>query len=53
MTQKELITRIDERVVELHRQFDNHLKSHFYYSLAAWTTAIGALASLLGVLLIK
>ena len=53
MTDRELIIRIDERLADLQRDFDNHLKSHFYYSLAAWTTAIGAIASLLCFLLTK
>ena len=43
----DLLVRIDERTQTFGRQMDNHLKHHFRYNLLAWTVALGAIVSLI------
>lgn len=47
----ELLIRLDERTAYLEKSMSNHLKSHFRYSLLAWSTAMSAIITLLVMLL--
>lgn len=46
-TDHDLLVRIDERTKAFGRQMENHLKHHFRYNLLAWTVALGAIVSLI------
>ena len=57
-TDHDLLVRIDERSRAYeHRmdgfdvKMDNHLKHHFRYNILAWTVALGAIVSLILVIL--
>ena len=47
MNVRDLLVRIDERTKNLERQMSNHLVHHFRYNFLAWTVALGAVVSLI------
>ncbi len=47
MNDHDLLVRIDERQMAFERQMINHLKHHFRYNILAWSVALGAIASLI------
>lgn len=44
---EERLGRIEERLDELKKDFENHLQHHFRYNILAWSVALGALVALL------
>jgi len=50
-TDHDLLIRIDERTKNFETQMMNHLKHHFRYNVLAWTVALGAIVSLLLIVL--
>lgn len=44
---RELLVRIDERLKRLEKWAYNHDTHHFRYNLLAWTVALGAIISLI------
>ncbi len=44
---RELLIRIDERTKTFEQQMTNHLVHHFRYSILAWAVTIGAIVSLI------
>ena len=46
-TDHDLLVRIDERTKAFERQMVNHLNHHFRYNILAWTVALGAIVSLI------
>lgn len=44
---RDLLVRIDERTKTFEQQMDNHLKHHFRYNILAWSVALGAIVSLI------
>lgn len=47
MNDHDLIVRIDERTKNFEQQMSNHLVHHFRYNFLAWTVALGAIVSLI------
>jgi len=47
MNDHDLLLRIDERTKTFERQMTNHLVHHFRYNILAWTVALGAIISLI------
>lgn len=47
MNDHDLLVRIDERQIAFGHQMDNHLKHHFRYNILAWTVSLGAIVSLI------
>ncbi len=43
----DLLVRIDERQQTFAKQMENHLRHHFRYNILAWTVALGAIVSLI------
>jgi len=46
-TDHDLLIRIDERTKNFETQMTNHLRHHFRYNILAWTVALGAIVSLI------
>ncbi len=44
---RDLLIRIDERTKTFEKQMSNHLVHHFRYNLLAWTVTLGAVISLI------
>ncbi|KKK70231.1 hypothetical protein LCGC14_2926060 [marine sediment metagenome] len=47
MNDHDLLIRIDVKLDSLYAGFTNHLKHHFRYNIMAWTVTLGAIISLI------
>ena len=47
MNDHDLLVRIDERTKTFEQQMTNHLAHHFRYTILAWSVSIGAIISLI------